>query len=103
MDRNKLINPEKLKIMLDTFAADGEIRTLQDVKNFIDAMPNANPKPRRATWEPMDNNDPVMATRFQCSYCACEISNSWDYEPPDDMWNYCPCCGSKMNGGENDG
>lgn len=51
MDEVKLINPEKLKIMLDTFAADGEIHTLQDVKDFIDAMPNAAPKPRRAGQE----------------------------------------------------
>lgn len=100
MDEVKLISPEKLKIMLDTFAADGEIHTLQDVKDFIDAMPNANTKPQRATWVPIDSDDPVTATRFQRSHCACEISNDWDYEPPDDMWNYCPCCGFEMNGGE---
>lgn len=85
------------EIMLDVFAADGKIHTLQDVKDFIDAMPNAAPKPRRATWKPVDDDDPVMATRFQCSCCGCEIYNDWDYEPPDDMWNYCPSCGAKMD------
>lgn len=61
--------------MLNAFAADEKIHTLQDVKDFIDAMPNAAPKPRRGTWKPVDDDDPVTATRFQCSHCTCEISN----------------------------
>lgn len=34
---------------------------------------------------------------FACSNCDSEVSTSWDYEN-DDMFDYCPCCGAKMNG-----
>lgn len=78
MDRVKLINPEKLKTILDKFAADGLIKTLQDVKNFIDSMPNAYPSHPRAAWIPVDAYDPSEAVRFVCSHCGCEISNDWD-------------------------
>lgn len=54
----------------------------------------------KAHWKPKDNKDPFLAVRFECSHCGCEISNDWDYEPPDDMWNYCPSCGRKMDGEE---
>ena len=36
--------------------------------------------------------------RFRCSLCDCEVSTSWDYEQ-DGMFDYCPCCGAKMDGG----
>lgn len=38
---------------------------------------------------------------FRCSLCDCEVSTSWDYEQ-DGMFDYCPCCGAKMDGGVND-
>lgn len=34
---------------------------------------------------------------FKCSLCNAEISTSWDYEE-DDMFNYCPCCGARIDG-----
>lgn len=35
--------------------------------------------------------------KFQCSKCGCIVSTDWDYDE-EDMFNYCPCCGSKMTG-----
>lgn len=35
--------------------------------------------------------------RFRCSLCDCEVSASWDYDQ-DGMFDYCPCCGAKMDG-----
>ena len=37
---------------------------------------------------------------FHCSECETQISTSWDYD--DLQWNYCPDCGAKMDGGEDD-
>ena len=34
---------------------------------------------------------------FACSNCDAEVSTSWDYEN-DGMFDYCPCCGAKMDG-----
>lgn len=36
---------------------------------------------------------------FRCSLCDCEVSTSWGYDQ-DGMFDYCPCCGAKMDGGE---
>ena len=101
MDKVKLVDPKEVKNTIFNAALRGRIRTLMDIGKCVDSTPTTTIiLPRRAIWRPIDSDDPVMATRFQCSYCACEISNEWDYEPPDDMWNYCLCCGSKMYGGE---
>ena len=34
---------------------------------------------------------------FHCSVCETQISTSWDYDC-DEMWNYCPHCGARMDG-----
>lgn len=38
---------------------------------------------------------------FHCSVCETQISTSWDYDC-DEMWNYCPNCGAKMDGDSHD-
>lgn len=47
---------------------------------------------RHGRWE-SDEADVL----FHCSACETQISTSWDYDC-DEMWNYCPHCGAKMDG-----
>lgn len=48
-------------------------------------------------WIPCDPDSDV---RFYCSECGTEISTSWDYDC-DEMWNGCPHCLARMDGGGN--
>lgn len=64
----------------------------------IEETPAADVAPaRHERWISVDAD-----VIFRCSGCRAEVSTSWDYDD-DDMFAYCPCCGAKMDGGENDG
>jgi len=66
-----------------------------DVMSAIDSTPTANVvRVRHGKWLSV-----VDDVYFKCSLCNAEISTSWDYEE-DDMFNYCPCCGARMDGDE---
>ena len=41
-------------------------------------------------------------TIYKCSVCKEEFVTI-DGTPPENLWNYCPCCGAKMDGGNEDG
>lgn len=65
----------------------------EDVMSAIDSTPTANVvRVRHGKWLPV-----VSDVYFKCSLCNDEVSTSWDYEE-DDMFNYCPCCGARMDG-----
>ena len=71
-----------------------------DVINDIKAIPAADVvevKPGR--WIPVDPDSDVW---FSCSECEVKISTSWNYDV-DSGWNFCPCCGAKMDGGAEHG
>ena len=56
-------------------------------------MPTIKAEPvRHGRWE-SDEADVL----FHCSACETQISTSWDYDC-DEMWNYCPDYGAKMDG-----
>lgn len=50
----------------------------------------------KAHWIQVEPNSDV---EWKCSKCNSVISTDWDYHD-EDMFNYCPCCGSKMTGEE---
>ena len=59
----------------------------------IDKEPTADVEEvKHAEWRSV-----VGDVIFACSNCDAEVSTSWDYEN-DDMFDYCPCCGAKMDG-----
>lgn len=71
--------------------------SISDELSDLGNLPTIDPKTLRpkARWEPVKPDSDIW---FRCSHCGCEISTSWDYDDPDDMWNYCPSCGAKMVG-----
>ena len=73
--------------------------SISDALDDLSNLPTIDPKTLRpkASWEPVIPDSDIW---FGCSHCGCEISTSWDYA--DDMWNYCPSCGAKMVGDEDD-
>lgn len=69
----------------------------ESIADVINDQPAADVQEvRRGHWISVE--DDVI---FKCSKCDAEISTSWDYDDPD-MFNYCPCCGARMGGENND-
>lgn len=65
----------------------------KDLDEVLNDAPTADVvKVRHGQWIPVEGD-----VIFQCSICEAEISTSWDYEN-ENMFAYCPCCGSKMDG-----
>ena len=63
------------------------------INQLITKQPTADVvKVKHADWRSV-----VDDVIFACSNCDAEVSTSWDYEN-DDMFDYCPCCGAKMDG-----
>lgn len=63
------------------------------IQELIANTPTIEAEPvRHGRWE-SDEADVL----FHCSACETQISTSWDYDC-DEMWNYCPHCGAKMDG-----
>lgn len=56
--------------------------------------PGIDPKSLRpvAHWDPVDPDSDI---EFKCSKCEFIMSTNWDGY---DDFNYCPCCGAKMEG-----
>lgn len=60
---------------------------------ILDAIPAADVvEVKHGRWI-SDDRDVL----FSCSECGTKISTSWDCE--DLVWNFCPNCGAKMDGG----
>ena len=67
---------------------DALIKNLKDP----DRVPTIEAEPvKHGRWV-SDDSDVL----FHCSECETQISTSWDYDC-DEMWNYCPHCGAKMD------
>lgn len=62
--------------------------TLQDAYKLISALPSAEPK----TGEWIDEGDPLTLRCSKCDYRVARYNNT----------NYCPNCGSRMRGGNDD-
>lgn len=77
---------------------------LEDKKTIgqiIDEQPTIEPEHKTGRWIP-DNTD-YYRTKFICSACgeSEEVpTTGFGYGT---MWDYCPMCGAKMEGGEQDG
>ena len=59
------------------------------IKCFVEQMPTVEVVHGRWVSDEAD-------VLFHCSECETQISTSWDYD--DLHWNYCPNCGAKMDG-----
>lgn len=71
----------------------GTVSCLQ-MQRMVERIPAADVEPvKHARWIPVERSD----VYFACSYCGCGICTSWDYD--DLEWNFCPKCGSDMDGG----
>ena len=76
-------------------AVDSNPRVLlpQIILDLIDDVPAADVAPvRHGRWEKNDNGIMIW---WECSECH---HDAW-YDG-DDLYNYCPNCGAKMDGGE---
>lgn len=100
----KYINAELLKdnlrascLPVDEKGISGILGDDKSIADYIDEEPSADVQEvRRGRWISVDGD-----VIFKCSKCDTEISTSWDYDDPD-MFNYCPNCGARMDGEDND-
>ena len=88
-DENDVISR---KILVDQW--NKECEEVYKYKESLKAEQNYIHAPRDGEWVSVEGD-----VIFKCSICDAEISTSWDYEN-DDMWDFCPCCGARMKGGE---
>ena len=87
---------EKLEALMQKYAAAGNLNVAQDynfVLTVIDSAPTADAaEVRRGTWDILDGHK----TRRVCSACG------WDVPEYGKFYSYCPNCGAKMDGGDDD-
>jgi hypothetical protein len=69
-------------------------------RGYLDAQENMNLLPTVDAVEVVHGRwvSDKADILFHCSECETQISTDWDYD--DLIWNYCPNCGAKMDGGE---
>lgn len=91
----RLIDADALKNDLTRF-----YDNVVTAKQLIDEQPTVEAEPVvHGRW--MTCEDGWGDLHYQCSECGCE----WfleDGSPADNDMNYCPNCGAKMDGGEDD-
>ena len=66
--------------------SDGKMQHWIEIQSTVDAVPVVHGR-----W--ISDEGDVL---FHCSECETQISTSWDYD--DLQWDYCPNCGAKMDG-----
>lgn len=93
IDRDELLKHEVMIITKGNAAFHGVPSSL------IETAPVIDPKSLRhmANWIPVDPNSDV---EWECSKCEFVMSTGWD---GCEDFNYCPCCGARMVGNEEDG
>lgn len=107
MAEKRLINAEATKKLLRLGFAKGHIMTIQDVEDYIDAVPTQEPKREQQKWTyatdrlyvTVVDGRKLMEPAVKCSGCGAIISES-DYLRY--IWNFCPVCGAKMEDGTED-
>ena len=71
-----------------------------DCRNFIElikSMPTIEAVPVvHGEW--LEQEDMMLDTYYDCSVCG-ESFTTIDGTPSDNLFNYCPNCGAKMDGG----
>lgn len=65
------------------------------ILQVVKEQPTVDAVPVVHGWWVSDEGDVL----FHCSECETQVSTSWDYD--DLHWNFCPNCGARMDGGEN--
>lgn len=68
------------------------------IQYFVEKMPAADVAPVvHGKWAPSEGNPGFLV----CSVCGdCYVYDEWVDER---KWRYCPNCGARMDGGDNDG
>lgn len=97
IEREALLKRLKFKVETDTTYNHLKQRGLESAMAQVRKAPAADVvEVKHGRWI-SDDRDVL----FSCSECGTQISTSWDCE--DLVWNFCPNCGAKMDGGdEND-
>ena len=91
------IKTEIMNLYLDGMKGTPRPRSeLYDIIDRIGEQPTINPEDCKPHGRWISDEGDVL---FHCSECETQISTSWDYD--DLNWNYCPNCGAKMDGKEN--
>lgn len=96
IEREALLKRLKFKVETDTTYNHLKQRGLESAMAQVRKAPTADVvEVVHGKWIPCDPDSDV---RFYCSECGTEISTSWDYDC-DEMWNGCPHCLARMDGG----
>ena len=95
------INPVDYGAMWDYEAHHYAGECLRDCKEAIDSIPAADVAPVvHGRWDDSGRYTfPSGSTAVRCTNCGCALTES-EYHL--NNWNYCPACGAKMDGGDND-
>lgn len=92
------INPVDYGAMWDYEAHHWAGECLRDCKEAIDSIPAADVAPVvHGRWDDSGRYTfPGGGTAVRCTECGCALTES-EYHL--NNWNYCPVCGAKMDGG----
>lgn len=81
----------------------------EHVIEILDDIPTVNVAPiKHGQWEWFDEDTGTPITGherewgWRCSHCKHELPDDYDDLDYSPMLDYCPYCGAKMDGGEND-
>ena len=86
------INPVDYGAMWDYEAHHWAGECLRDCKEAIDSIPVADVAPvMHGQW--IEREKYTFGTMYDCSICSTRILDNGH------SWNYCPNCGAKMDGG----
>lgn len=89
-------NSDKVLIIGGRFGGGKTVAMAKELlKQKVQNAPTIEAEPvKHGEWVPVEPGSDVW---FRCSECEVEISTSWNYDL-DAGWNFCPCCGAKMDG-----
>ena len=95
---SRYIDADELKRSYAPLEGCLDVRTLDGAKNifdaFVDLMPAADVQEvKHGRWIEQEAD---MDTIYECSVCG-EPFVTLEGTPADNLWNYCPNCGAKMD------
>jgi len=97
----RLIDANELRIRIIAFATGchSEVLTVDTLMMLLIQAPTINPEDCRAQGYWIECEDAMGDTYYDCSVCG-ESFSLIDGNPTDNLYNYCPNCGAKMDGEE---
>ena len=89
----RLIDADALKEWIDEYVSVFKKSDNKDIKGYIEHQPTIEPK----SGEWIEQED-----CWQCSECGSEYVLEVDVKPIDEKMHYCPNCGARMKGADDD-